>query len=283
MDLSKHRVLGFGEVLWDVFPNGERLGGAPANFAAQAASIGAEAFLVSCLGRDQRGDEAVRRLGQHLVSADYVFRCDKPTGTVEVTLVDGQPQYRIGEDVAWDNCSWRASLDSFARSVDAICFGTLFQRSSLSRQTLRQFLQSTREDCLRVFDVNLRQDFYDKETVLTSLELANVLKLSDEELPVVAEIVGIDAEPRSASKELLAKYELEVVALTCGAEGALLTSVREQNHCPALEIEVSDTVGAGDAFSASLAMGLLQRHSLETLNEDANHAAADACLRSGGM
>lgn len=283
MAISKHKILGFGEVLWDVFPDGERLGGAPANFAVHAASMGADAFLVSCVGRDQRGDEAIRMLQQRSVNTDFVSRCDKPTGAVEVALTDGQPKYTICEDAAWDHCPWNASLAALAGSLDAVCFGTLFQRSAASRQTLRKFLQLTREDCLRVFDVNLRQEFYDEETLLTSLGLANVLKLNDEELPVVAKITGIEAEPESASKALVAKYDLDLVALTCGSAGALLTNATEQNHCPALDVEVSDTVGAGDAFTASIVIGLLKLQAIETLNRNANQAAATACSRAGGM
>ena len=280
MAAAKHRVLGLGEVLWDVFPEGERLGGAPANFAVQAALMGAEAFLVSCVGQDPRGELAIRQLRRRSVNTDFVSRCSQPTGTVDVTLIDGQPEYLIREDVAWDHCQWNASLDELASSVDAVCFGTLFQRSATSLQTTAKFLQATREDCLRVLAVNLRQSFFGSATIERSLGLANVLKLNDEELPVVAEIAGVDPDPESASRTLLVKYDLDLVALTCGSRGALLTSATEQDHCPALKIELSDPVGAGDVFTASVVMGLLDEHPIKTLNENANQAAAKACLWS---
>jgi fructokinase len=187
------QVAGIGELLWDLLPNGKQLGGAPANFAYHIKQAGCESFVVSSLGTDTLGNEILELFDQYALDKNYVEQTPEfPTGTVTVSLDSkGIPSYIIHENVAWDNIGWNSSLEALAKSVDAVCFGSLAQRNTVSRQTILNFLNATKTDCLRVFDINLRQAFYNIETILKSLELANILKLNDDELPVVAELLGL--------------------------------------------------------------------------------------------
>jgi fructokinase len=277
-------VAGIGEVLWDVYPDAAHFGGAPANFACHAASLGAEAWMVSAVGTDELGDRALDSLGQRGVECASVTRDPKhATGRVLVTLdATGQASYEFAADTAWDHLSWSDQRASLARRCDAVCFGTLGQRSSISRDTICRFVEATPPTALKVFDVNLRQHFYDTETIESSLQIASALKLNGEELPIVAELCGIKSHaPRDVLMELMTRYELRFAALTHGHEGALLIAAGEESECPAVPTTVVDTVGAGDAFTATLVVDFLRGLSVVEINRHANAVASFVCSQPG--
>jgi len=274
-------VVGLGEVLWDILPTGPRLGGAPTNFAAHSGVLGANAFVVSAVGNDQLGDDAVAELTNQSVNDGHVARSDKPTGTVKVELSDGQPSYTIATDAAWDFVNWTKELESFASKVNAVSFGSLFQRSAVSQETTRKFLDATRDNCLRVFDVNLRQDFYSDDVITQSLKLADVAKLNEQELPTVAKAVGTTNDKDEFAEALLRKFELKMVMLTLGSEGSFLFTPGQQSFQKAMPVEVVDTVGAGDAFTAAVVMGMLLDQPIAKIHEKASEIAANACRFPG--
>lgn len=277
-------VVGLGEVLWDVFPDGAHFGGAPANFACHAAGLGAKAWMVSSVGTDELGDRAVETLQSRGVECRHVARDPvHATGRVLVTLnAAGQASYEFASDTAWDHLPWSDSLESVAASCNAICFGTLGQRSPESRETIRRFVRATPQSALRVFDVNLRQRFFDRETIEESLKIASVLKLNDEELPVVAELCGVGAKgDREILRELISRYHLRLAALTRGPAGSLLMAGDAEDERPAPPATVVDTVGAGDSFTATLVADFLRGLPLDVVNAHANVVAAFVCSQKG--
>lgn len=277
-------VIGLGEVLWDLLPGGKQFGGAPANFAYHAQALGAEAYVVSCVGDDELGNEILARLDGLGLSRDYIaIDREHPTGTVSVELdAHGKPTYIIHEPVAWDFIPPLPQFLGLAGSADAVCFGSLAQRSDVSRTTIREFLAATRAECLRIFDINLRQQYYNVDTIAAGLEAADVLKLNDDELPVVARLLSISA---AAEEEVLAtlcrRYALRLIALTKGPHGSVLFAPDGRAVHPGLPTQVADTVGAGDAFTAVIALGLLQGLDLDTINAQANRVACYVCSRPG--
>jgi fructokinase len=277
-------IVGIGEVLWDVYPAAAHFGGAPANFASHAASLGAKAWMVSAVGADEFGDRALDSLRVRGVECAAVERDPiHPTGQVLVLLdLAGQPTYQFAADTAWDHLTWSKDLESLAQRSDAVCFGTLGQRSPTSRNTIRRFVGATPASALRVFDVNLRQRFYDAETIESSLRIASAVKLNDDELPIVAELCGMNAgTPREMLRELVSRYELRLAALTRGPHGALLVSAAEESESPAVPAIVVDTVGAGDAFTATLVFDYLRGLPLGEINARANAVAAFICSQLG--
>ncbi len=277
-------LVGLGELLWDVYPEAAHFGGAPANFASHAASLGADAWMVSATGADDLGDrarDALRGRGVHCVH--LVPDSHHATGQVLVTLdAAGVASYKFAADTAWDHLAWSDDIAALAARCDAVCFGTLGQRSPVSRETIHRFIEATPRTALRVFDVNLRQRFYDAQTLQSSLRLASVLKLNDEELPIVAELCGIHATtPREMLEELMSRHDLRLAALTRGPCGSLLLAGSEENECPAPPTTVVDTVGAGDAFTATLVTGFLRGLSLATINRHANAVASFVCSQKG--
>jgi fructokinase len=279
-------VVGLGEVLWDVYPDAERFGGAPANFACHAASLDAESWMVTAVGIDELGTRAVDILGRHGVESACVARDPAhPTGTVDVVLDSvGRASYEFADNTAWDHLVWSDALESLARRCDAVCFGTLAQRSSQSRETIQRFVKTTRSSALRMFDVNLRQQFYDAAVIDQSLRLATALKLNEEELPIVARLCGVDASsPRAAMRALMRMYSLRLVALTCGPDGATLIAGAEESTAPALNTTVVDTVGAGDAFTAAVVVDFLAGLPLAEVNAHANAVASFVCSQPGAV
>jgi fructokinase len=277
-------IVGIGEVLWDVYPAAAHFGGAPANFASHAASLGAKAWMVSAVGADEFGDRALDSLRQRDVECASVERDPiHPTGQVLVSLdLAGQPTYQFAADTAWDHLTWSNDLESLAQRSDAVCFGTLGQRSPTSRNTIRRFLGATPASALRVFDVNLRQRFYDAETIESSLRIASAVKLNEDELPIVAELCGMNAgTPREMLREMVSRYELRLAALTRGPHGALLVSAAEESESPAVPAIVVDTVGAGDAFTATLVFDFLRGLPLGEINARANAVASFICSQPG--
>lgn len=274
-------IVGIGETLWDVFPDESRFGGAPANFAAHCAALGAEAAMVSAVGEDDLGRRAIGELAARRVNADNVARSARPTGTVRVSLDDaGKADYVFAADTAWDRLDWTDELAALAARADAVCFGSLGQRSPRSCQTIRRFVGSTPLETLRIFDVNLRQHFYNDDTLDDSLFLANILKLNDEEIDVV-DPGGAGLEPVARLQGLREKHELELIALTRGDKGALLVGEGGVSDSQGIAAEVKDTVGAGDAFTAVLAHGLLRGVPLDEINRRAGEVAAYVCSQNG--
>lgn len=282
---NRVRVAGLGEILWDLLPDGKQLGGATTNFAWRAQAGGAASEIVSCVGDDDLGREIRDRLDAWGLGRSHMATDpDHPTGTVSVTLEgDGVPHYVIHEDVAWDYTPWTDSLGALAREVAAVCFGTLGQRAPVSRRTIRRFIDSTRPDALRVYDVNLRPTGDSVDIVRDSLSLSNVLKLNDAELPRIADMVGLEGSERETLSALVERYGLRLAALTRGPAGSLLVSPSAVSDHPGCPVRVVDTIGAGDAFTAAMVMALLDGESLDTINDRANHAAAKACSHPGGI
>ena len=278
------KIIGIGEVLWDVYPDAAHFGGAPANFACHAASLGAEAGMVSAVGADELGDRALDRLRRSDVGCRHVRRDPHhATGRVLVTLDDaGRPGYEFAPDTAWDHLEWSDDLAALATSCDAVCFGTLGQRSPGSRETILRFVEATPRIALRVFDVNLRQRFYDAGMIRSSLQIASAVKLNDEELPIVAELCGVRAvTPREMLNDLANAYDLRFAALTRGPRGSLLLAGGEEHEGPATPTNVVDTVGAGDAFTAALVLGVLRGLPLAAINHHANAVASYVCSQRG--
>lgn len=278
--------IGLGEVLWDLLPTGRQLGGAPANFAYHAHALGGEGRVISRVGSDDLGRDLLQRLGGlGLSTAGVSIDPVAPTGTVSVALdPSGQPAYTIHPDVAWDFLEAGPWVLQVAAGADAVCFGTLAQRHPVARESIRRVLEATRPEALRVFDLNLRQRFWSPEVILESLEAANVLKLNDEELPVLAEVLGgpgPGADPGAFLARTAERFDLRAVALTRGARGSLLWSGGRCVDRPGSVVEVVDTVGAGDSYTAALAMGLLVGHPPGEIVRLAHRVADHVCTRPG--
>jgi fructokinase len=281
--MGKSIVVGIGEVLWDVFPEGKRLGGAPVNFACHCNQLGATGLPVSCLGRDALGMEIRAVLNAMGVDQTYVADdAEHPTGTVQVTLdAAGKPSYEICEGVAWDVIPFSDELAALAAKTDAVCFGSLAQRAPVSAATIHAFLSAMRPDAVKIFDVNLRQAFFTQAAIEASLRHANVLKLSDEELPVLAEMFDVSGTVPEQLEALRNQWDLRLVAYTRGAEGSLLLAASDCDEHGGHPAHVVDSVGAGDSFTAALCMGLLRERPIDAINDHANRVAAYVCSQQG--
>jgi len=276
-------VVGIGEILWDLLPDGRQMGGAPANFAFHARALGAASVIVSAVGDDPFGREILVQLRSRGLDLSGIATVSSaPTGTVTVALdAGGIPHYTIPEGVAWDVLPWTAGLGDIAARADAVCFGTLAQRSPVSRATIGSFLDATRPDCLRVLDLNLRQSYFSRELVLGLLERATVLKLNDDELAAVAGMLSLPGPETRVLAALLQAYPLTVIALTKGPSGSRLFGRGSDIIHPGYPAETEDTVGAGDAFTATLVAGLLKEKSWEEIGERANRIAGYVCSQKG--
>jgi fructokinase len=276
-------VVAVGEVLWDEFPDGARLGGAPANFAVHCAGMGARATLVSRVGQDDRGREALDLLRGRGLGVDFVQRDpERPTGRVRVTLQDGRPAYEIVEGVAWDAVQWEPRLLPLAQAADVVCFGTLAQRNEQSRETLRRFVAACGAACLRVLDINFRQNYHSDEVVRESLRLADVLKLSDEEVPILRGYlrgVGDDGAFLNGVRE---RFQVETVVLTLGAQGCRVLGPEGDLRVAATPRQVVNTVGAGDAFTAAFVLHRLAGRDAFTCADRANRAGGYVTTQDSG-
>lgn len=281
--METHTIIGLGEILWDMLPGGKQLGGAPANFACHAGSLGARGVVISAIGDDDLGREILDTLDAMGLSGRTVaVNPERPTGTVSVHLdADGKPSYTIERDVAWDYIPADELLLSTAAEASAICFGSLAQRGDVSRDSIRTMLKTAPKDSLRIFDVNLRGDFYGPEVIDESLQLASVLKVSDEELPLIASMLSIEGDTGRIVRQLADRYFLDLVALTRGPAGSLLLAGGLTSDRPAHETRVADTVGAGDAFTAAMALGMLAGHDLDRINAQAGRVASYVCSQKG--
>ena len=251
-------IVGLGEALWDCLPEGKKIGGAPANFAYHVSQFGYDAYAVSAVGTDELGAETLAEFDAKGLKYEMP-QVSFPTGTVQVTLDEsGIPTYDIKEGVAWDNIPFTARLEEMARNCRAVCFGSLAQRYEASRRTIYKFLDSTPKDCLRIFDINLRQNFYSKEVIRESLKRCNILKINDEELVIIGRMFGypgLDFENKCWL--ILGKYDLDMLILTCGVNGSYVFSRGAMSYYETPKVSVTDTVGAGDSFTGAFVSSLL--------------------------
>ena len=288
-------VIGIGEALFDCLPEGRKLGGAPANFAYHVSQFGLNGCAISAIGNDELGDEIVEKFNAvHL--NNILPRVEQPTGTVKVTLDEkGVPQYEICLGVAWDNIPLTDEMLEIARNAQAVCFGSLAQRSETSRKTIQAFLDATPADALRVFDINLRQSWYTAEVIAESLSRANILKINDEELDVVAtmllgepsvpgQLIAEDPEKtRRICRELISRYDLDMLILTCGAIGSYVFTMEEESYIATPKVKVADTVGAGDSFTATFVAQLLLGKPIPEAHRKAVAVSAFVCTQNGAM
>ena len=283
---QKRYVVGLGEVLWDVLPEGKKLGGAPANFAYHAGQfLGSDnTIAVSALGNDKLGDETIEALKEHGLN-DLLPRVPYPTGTVQVQLDEqGIPTYDIKANVAWDNIPFDEDIAAIARNCRAVCFGSLAQRNVVSRETIHKFLDATPADCVKIFDINLRQQFYTKEIIKESLLRCNILKINDEELVLIGRMFGypgLDIENKCWL--ILGKYNLDMLVLTCGTNGSYVFTPGQMSFQATPKVEVADTVGAGDSFTGSFCAAILSGKPVTEAHQLAVEVSAFVCTQNGAM
>ncbi len=287
--MRKKIIIGLGEILWDMLPTGKVLGGAPANFAYHTSQLGYEGTVVSAIGNDVLGMEMLdnlsgKKLGTLLETVDY------PTGTVAVTLDNkGCPQYEICEGVAWDNIPFTAQTEALAKSCVAVCFGSLAQRNSVSRFAIHQFLENVPADALKIFDINLRQHFFNKEIIVDSFNNCNILKINDEEVKIVAELFNSlnhnqdDFDEVSFCRQLLIDYDLQIIIETKGTDGSYVFTADETSYVATPKVQVADTVGAGDSFTGAFVVSLLDGKSIREAHEKAVEISAWVCSKHGAM
>lgn len=279
-------IVGMGEVLWDMLPEGKKIGGAPANFAYHVSQYGFDGCVVSAVGDDKLGNEILESFNNRRLNY-LIQRVPYPTGTVQIELDEaGIPCYEIKENVAWDNIPFTDDLEKLAKKTRAVCFGSLAQRNTVSRETINRFLDvmSDAAGQYRVFDVNLRQGFYDKEILCNSMKRCNILKINDEELIAVSrmfEYPGIDLEDKC--RTLLSEYGLEILILTCGVNGSYVFTRENVSFVNTPKIEVADTVGAGDSFTATFISAILKGKSIREAHELAVEVSAYVCTQNGAM
>ncbi|MBQ2338182.1 MAG: carbohydrate kinase [Prevotella sp.] len=281
---DKRMIVGLGEALWDVLPEGKKLGGAPANFAYHTGQFGLDTLAISALGEDRLGDETIAAIEEQ--GLNYMMpRVPYPTGTVQVTLDDeGIPAYDIKENVAWDNIPFTDEMKAVAQNCRAVCFGSLAQRNVVSRGTIKKFLSATPDDCMKIFDINLRQSFYTKEVIDDSLHLCNVLKINDEELVVIGRMFGYPGlDMQDKCWLLLGKYNLDILVLTCGVNGSYVFTPGSMSFYETPKVEVADTVGAGDSFTGTFCACILKGKSVADAHRIAVDASAFVCTQKGAM
>lgn len=281
----KNLIIGLGEALWDMLPEGKKLGGAPANFAYHAGQFGLDTLAISALGEDKLADETIEALEQN--GLKYLMpRVPYATGTVQVTLTgEGIPTYEIKENVAWDNIPFNDEIKAAAKNCRAVCFGSLAQRNIVSRQTIQQFLDATPEDCIKICDINLRQQFFSKEILEESFKRCNILKINDEELVVVTRMFGYqELDDAKICEKMVKEYNLQMLVLTCGTNGShVFTADGKHSFQPTPKVEVADTVGAGDSFTGSFCAAILNGKPVEEAHRIAVEVSAYVCTQNGAM
>lgn len=284
--MNDYYVVGMGEALWDILPEGKKIGGAPANFAYHVSQFGLPSCVVSAVGDDALGNE----IHENFTSKGLNYIIDKvpyPTGTVQVEIdLAGIPQYDIKENVAWDNIPFTHALETLAKKTKAICFGSLAQRNVVSRETINRFLDTMQnnDDSIVVFDVNLRQGFYNKEILCNSMKRCNILKINDEELVTISRMFGypgIDLQDKCWI--LLGKYNLKMLILTCGINGSYVFTPGNVSFQPTPIVEVADTVGAGDSFTAAFISSIIKGRSVAEAHSLAVRTSAFVCTKKGAM
>ncbi len=285
MSEKQFKIVGLGEVLWDVLPTGKELGGAPANFAYISNQLGNRTIIASRVGDDENGKEILQKLEKVGVDISQIQKdAGHRTGTVKVSLQNGQAGYEIAENSAWDFLEFTEDWQDLAQNCDAVCFGSLAQRNSVSRETIQEFVKLTKPGCLRIFDVNLRQNYFSESVLFESLQLANIAKLNHEELPIIVEMFGTKGSNQiEQALNLRETFALRLVCLTRGGAGSLLIDETEISAHSGIKIEIADTIGAGDSFTATLADGILRGWSLVEINEKANRIGAFVASQTGAM
>ena len=284
--MKDHMIVGIGEALWDVLPEGKKLGGAPANFAYHVSQFGLDSCVVSAIGEDKLGEEILANFNEKQLDR-IIETVPYPTGTVQVEIDQaGVPQYEIKENVAWDNIPWTPQLEMLARRTKAVCFGSLAQRSVVSRETIGRCLDTmpSADGSLVVFDINLRQGFYNAEILENSMKRCNILKINDEELVTVSRMFGwpgIDLEDKCWL--LLGKYNLQMLILTCGINGSYVFTPGSYSFRETPLVEVADTVGAGDSFTAAFISSILKGKSVQEAHKIAVEVSAFVCTQNGAM
>ena len=279
-------VVGMGEALWDVLPEGKKLGGAPANFAYHVSQLGLDSCVVSAVGDDKLGHELMDNLNGRGMQC-LIEQVPYPTGTVQVELDEaGIPCYNIKENVAWDNIPFTPRLEALALRTQAVCFGSLAQRSIVSRETINRFLDlmPDGDGQLKIFDVNLRQSFYTKDVLCASMRKCNILKINDEELVTVSRMFGypgIDLQDKCWL--LLGKYNLRMLILTCGVNGSYVFTPGEFSFVETPRVQVADTVGAGDSFTAAFVASILKGKTVAEAHRRAVAVSAYVCTQNGAM
>lgn len=274
------KIIGLGEIVWDCLPGGRKLGGAPVNFAFYAQELGAESFPVSAVGNDALGEETLKACKSYGLNTDYIQRNSMDTSRVLVTVDRaGIPQYEIVEPVAWDALETDTATAELVAGADCICWGSLAQRNEKSRKTINSLLDNTPEECLKVFDINLRQNFYSKTVIEDSLTRADILKLNEDELPTVLQTTG-----KSSIEELISGYGLRFIVYTCGAAfSEVYSSNGLESHIDTPKVEVVDTVGAGDSFTAVFATGILSGLGVQASHRKAVEVSAFVCTQKGAI
>lgn len=278
-------IIGLGEVLYDVLPEGAKLGGAPANFAYHVSQFGYNAMAISAVGNDALGDQALKTFDAN--GLKYIVpRVAYPTGTVNVAIDEaGVPTYTFTPDVAWDHIPFTPEMEAVAREAQAVCFGSLAQRSEESRKTIHSFLEATPADCLKIFDVNLRGNFFNKEILTEGVKRADILKINDEELVTIGRMFdypGLDMEEKC--RIIMHRYHLRMVVLTCGTNGSYVFAPGDvKSFKPTPKVEVADTVGAGDSFTGAFTAAILAGKPIEEAHDLAVRVSAYVCTQKGAM
>ena len=273
-----------GEALWDMLPEGKKIGGAPANFAYHAAQFGMDTMAVSALGDDDLGNEIAQKFAEKKLNV-LMPRVPFPTGTVQVALdAQGVPTYDIKEGVAWDNIPFTPELEEVARNCRAVCWGSLAQRNEVSRNTIHRFLDATPKDCLKIFDINLRQNFYNEELLLDSFKRCDILKINDEELVTIGRLFGYPGlDMTNKCWLILGKYNLDALVLTCGVNGSYVFTPGAMSFLETPKVEVADTVGAGDSFTGSFCAAYLSGVPVSEAHRLAVETSAFVCTQNGAM
>ena len=280
--MNSNTVVGIGEILWDVFPERKILGGAPANFAYHISQLGYDGYAVSAIGKDTLGEEIISQLEEKKLNY-LIETVDFPTGTVKVTLFNGIPKYEIIENVAWDNIPFTEPVQNLAARTQTVCFGSLAQRNTVSCDMIRKFLAAMPDESLKIFDVNLRQHYYSKEVIHDSLEIANILKINDEEILIVSGIYEWGTDEQTICKRLINEYNLDIVILTKGEVGSYVITKNKTSFLESPKVDVADTVGAGDAFTAAFVSALLHDMDIPAAHQLAVDVAAYVCTQHGAM
>ena len=276
-------IVGIGEILFDLLPAGAQLGGAPANFAYHVNQLGGHGVAISAIGKDALGEEVKTILGSKKLQA-IIPEVACPTGVVNVTLDEkGVPTYTIIEGVAWDNVPYTPEMKAVAAEAVAVCFGTLAQRNPVTRKTILDFIADMPADSLKVYDINLRQHFFSKEIIETSLKVADILKINDEEILVVAKLLGLDGSPEEACRAILRLYGLRLVILTKGGDGSEVITEDTVLSVACPKVQIADTVGAGDSFTAAFIRAYLRGDTLTECHRLANEVSAYVCSKNGAM
>ena len=283
--MKKLKVIAVGEIVWDMLPAGKQLGGAPLNFAFFSKELGAEAYAVSAIGNDALGDETLAVASATGVNLDYLQRNNLPTSRVLISLdSEGVPQYEIVENVAWDALECPQMILDLVKDASVMCWGSLAQRSVTSRQSVLAMLSAAPKECVKVFDINIRQHYYSREVIETSLGYADILKLNEDELPLVASLLGLSGPEHDIVSQLIEKYALKYLVYTHGADfSEVFSATGEYSHVPTPKVKVVDTVGAGDSFTAVFVTSILQGLSMAESHARAVEVSAYVCTQNGAI